>query len=128
MNLPNLIRSGVKIASRLTASAMVSVDHLQKTAVDSYGPVLGKTTVRQALWEDGQRPVLLPDGTQAVSVAHLTFLSPVPVTSDDRFRLPTMAKGTSLPVLKTSAFMDPAIVPYLTEVWLGVAGSGVGVE
>lgn len=121
MNIPSLIRNGVKTIRRSAGSVRVSVEHFPVTGNDSYGPTYDLVGIpREAYMEFVAEGVALSDGTETASRAKLQFMEPLAVGDRDQFVVPNGYGGTMrVNVLAVRGPMGPDKVPYAPEVLLG---------
>lgn len=130
MGLDALVRKGVALANRTTASLQVTVTHEAWTGQDGYAaPAFAHGPIsRQAIVEEGARPRRSSTGDVVMTRAKVTFVGPIapdgspnrnePIDQRDRITLPS---GFSGPIVDMEGIpADPATgSPYLFSVWLG---------
>lgn len=129
MGLQSIVASGVAIAANLTATLRVNVTHEAWTGTSgNYGtPTYATGVTRSALVE--MRPSLrrLPDGTEVMAKATVTFLVPISANGASGRREPidprdkiTLHDGTTGPIIDISGLVNPDTTrPYLLVVSLG---------
>ena len=133
MGLIDIIRSGVAIASGLTADLQSDVTHYAWIG-DAGGSASGKgkstyaTPVnRRALINTGSKEVKLANGQTALVKARIVFLDPIepngaagrrePIDVRDKIVLPD---GTSGPIIDTGGLLDAGTdAPFVNTVLLG---------
>lgn len=132
MALDSLIRRGVAVADRLTASLQPDVTHEAWTGQDGYGAATYAAGVaRAAIIEQKQRLHRTSNGREVVTKAKITILRPItpngaagrtePIDVRDRFTLPD---GSTGPIVDIGGFTDAGTGrPYFAEVWLGLSNS-----
>jgi len=129
MGLLDVIRSGVKIADKVTKplQATVSYERCISTNADGYGAKSYASTVPlRAIVDWKQKPVRTQAGTLTVTRATVDLLNIADVVAatggagigdDDRFTLPD---GTTGPILDLAGFIDAGTGhPISTTVMLG---------
>jgi hypothetical protein len=120
VNIPALVRRGVKTVERAAGSVRVPVVHYPVTGRDAFGPTYGAPIPREAFMEFTAEGLTLPDGTETVSRAILRFMGPVAIGDRDQFEVPDGSGGTMrVNVQAVRGPMDVNNVPYAPEVWLG---------
>lgn len=129
MSLATLVRSGVKIANRTTASLQVTVQHRPWISQNGLGTDLYGSTVRRKAIVSQREDSIEDRGEIIRTIAYVLLLKPVtpngatgriePVDKRDLFVLPD---GTTGPIVKISGFIDAGTNgPYLHEIWLGAS-------
>jgi hypothetical protein len=129
MGLLDVIRSGVKIADKVTKplQATVSYERCTSTNADGYGAKSYAAAVPlRAIVDWKQKPVRTQAGTLTVTRATVMLLDVAAVVvatagagigDDDRLTLPD---GTTGPILDLGGFLDAGTgQPVATEVMLG---------
>jgi hypothetical protein len=119
MGLAEVLRGGVALADRLTASLQATVSHEAWSGNNADGEATYAAPVnRQAIVEEGRRPRALANGDVVVVKAHILFLRPTAVDARDRFTTPS---GVTGPIVDTDHVMnDPAaLAGYYAGVWIG---------
>lgn len=128
MGLDALIRSGVALAKKVTASLQVTVTHEAWTGSDGYGlATYAYPRKRLALVERKQANIRTAGGETVLSRCMVLFLEPIkangadgrtePIDTRDRIILPDETTG---PILAVNGMIDPTTDrPYYGEVWLG---------
>jgi hypothetical protein len=129
MSLANIVRSGVAIANKVTASLQGTVTIKQWVAQDGFGlDTFGKTLRIPAIIEMGEKEFDLQDGVSITTKATITFLQPVPVNGAagrvepiDTRDILTLPDGTTGPTLVGAPMIvDPASSkPYFQIVGIG---------
>lgn len=129
MGLQSLVSAGVAIASSLTASLRVTVTHEAWTGTSgNYAtPTYATGVSRTALVEMNPTLTRLPDGTEVMARATVTFLDPISAQGASGRREPidprdkiTLHDGTTGPILSVSGLANPDTnLPYLLVVTLG---------
>lgn len=113
-----LVRGGVAIANKLTASLQPEVTVIKAASTDVAGDVTpGATYHWPALvdWKAERRRT--PEGTEVTSRAVITFTEPRPITEEDTIILPD---GTTGPILDLGGFVDKGTGrPFVLDVYLG---------
>lgn len=131
MALSSIIRKGVALANKQTASLQEPVQHVAWTGQTYMGAPSTATTERKALVEQKLHQRKLSDGTMVTVKATLTFLEEVPahgaagrvepIDPRDTFIL---ADGSSGPVVDVEGLRDPgAARPFLLQVFMGGTSS-----
>lgn len=118
MSLASIVRSGVALADRLTASLHVQVVHYTRTSTDGYGkPEYDGGTARMAIVESVAANLRTTAGDVITPKTKVTFPRPVAVSNLDKIVLPD---GTTGPILDIVGLVDPATnAVYMVEVLLG---------
>jgi hypothetical protein len=129
MALDSLLRKGVALANRVTASLQVEVSHSAWIGSDSYDkPAFALPVPYDAIVERGKKAVRTTTGEEIVPRYVITFLRPIerngtagrdePIDPRDLLTLPD---GTSGKILQLpDGVLDPATnAPYATVVALG---------
>jgi hypothetical protein len=121
VNIPSLIRRGVKTVERVAGSVRVPVLHFPMIGRDAFDPVYPDVgTPALAFMEFGTEDVTQADGTTATSKSKLTFFEPIAVSDNDQFEVPDGKGGMMrVNVLAVKGPMDTTKVPYFAEVMLG---------
>jgi hypothetical protein len=119
MGLAEVVRGGVALADRLTASLQATVAHEAWSGNNGDGQHSYAESVSvAAVVEEGKKARKLANGDVVMTKAHIIFLRPRQVDPRDRFTLPSGSKG---PVVDTDhAVVDPSTgVGYYAGVWIG---------
>lgn len=128
MGFDALVRSGVAIASKVTASLQDDVVHEQWTGLDAYGqPTYGPPVTRKAIVLRDSLTKRDRGGDWVQVQCVITILEPFesngaagrngPVDPRDRM---TLSDGFTCPIVEVEGIMDPTVSrPYFSEVWLG---------
>jgi hypothetical protein len=125
MNIPSIIRRGVKTIERAAGSVRVQVFHYPVIGRDEHGPILDDEPFdHRAFMEWVAEGVTLQDGTETTSKAKLTFFEPIAVKDRDVFEVPDGYGGwIKVNVQTVKGPMDTTRVPYFAEVLLGEVGN-----
>ena len=128
MSLANVVRSGVRVANKLTASLQVPIQHSAWIGQDDYSKALYSpvASIRQAIVEMGPVAVRTTRGEIVFAKAKVTIIGPIPdngasgrsepIDPRDKIILPDGSVGD---ILEMSAPIDPATMrPYYYEVTL----------
>lgn len=128
MSLLDVLRSGIKIADKITKPLQATVSYQRVTARDAYGEpsVYGSVVPLKAIVDFKAVPVRTKEGITAYTSAVVTLLDVDAIVSatngagvdvDDLF---TLADGTTGKVLSIGGFMDAGTTkPIPTTVMLG---------
>lgn len=121
MGLASVLRTGVRVAKRVTATLQVPVQVSPRTGQDVYNkPTYGVAATHDAIVDYTTRLITDRNGQQKVSLADITFLEDVSIAVDDKVVLPG---GVTGPILRLSKPGDPGTADgaggYITQVWLG---------
>jgi hypothetical protein len=129
MGLDAIVRKGVAIANKATASLQATVQHEAWIGQNVYAaPLYAAAVSRPALVEEGSRPRRTSTGEVLMTRAHVTFLKPIepngaadrvePIDPRDRITLPSGTTG--LIVDMDGMPVDPESGrSFLYGVWLG---------
>lgn len=134
MGLADTIRSGIATAHALTAELQATVSHRAWTGQDETGKATYAAAVsRTAIVEQRQRLLRRADGTEIMTAAMLTFLTPIaangaatrrePIDPRDTFTLPD---GTTGPVVDVAGMTDAESATgesFFYQVAIGLSGS-----
>ncbi len=126
MSLLNVLRSGVKVADKVTKPLQADVVYERVTGQNEYGmKTYAAPATLKAIVDWRQRQLRTPDGILSVSRAAVTFLDAAAliaatggagIDDSDRFTLPD---GTTGPILDMGGFIDAGTgIPVATEVFL----------
>lgn len=128
MSLLTVLRSGVKIADKVTKPLQATVMHAAWTGSDDYGAGSYATPVaRRAIVDQQQHEHRTRSGELVATQAYIGFLEPIapngaagrtePIDPNDVIILPD---GTSGPIVDISGFIDAGTGrPLFSEVWIG---------
>lgn len=127
MSLLGAIRSGVKVADKVTAPLQSTVSYERRTGQDAFGaPSFAAAVDLLAVvdWKATQRRT--STGILTVSRAVITFLDAAALSAatggagiDDNDKL-TLPDGTTGPILDMGGFIDPGTgIPIASEIFLG---------
>ena len=119
MALADILRNGVKVASKIVESVKSNVTWVHVTARDGSGTVTATTTSTvRAIVDRSKKQIHTSSGKLAMLDATLTFVDPIgAVDPEDTFTLPD---GTTAPIIDTGGVVDPATSQsFVNEVKLG---------
>lgn len=135
MAFDKILRSGVKIANRVTRSVQGNVLHRAWIAQDGLGkPIFdtepGEGTPRKAIVEKQMQRKVLPDGQMTAIEAVITFLDQIPTQGSQGRQEPidtrdelTLFDGSIGPIAYIDSVCDPSKGPdqyFQITVWIGV--------
>lgn len=124
MALADILRNGVKTASKIVESLKCNVTWVHVTTRDGSGTVTAtSTSTVRALVDRSKKQIFTSSGVLATLDATLTFVDPIgAVDPDDVFTLPD---GTTSPIVDTGGFVDPSTGrSFVNEVKLGTIARG----
>jgi hypothetical protein len=121
MGLPQIVRSAISIADKITKNLQAEVYLYRKIGVGTSGEYLYSSTSTKitAIVEERERLHRLTNGQEVVQKATITIPRPFAVKVDlgDKFVLPSGYFG---PVLDVQGITDPKTnLPYMSVVVLG---------
>jgi len=127
MSLLDIVRSGVKLADKLTDSLQSTVTYERHTGDDGYGTdIFAAPVTLKAVVDWKQKHLRTSTGELSVSRASVMFIDIAELNAatggaglNDGDRI-TLADGTTGPILDMSGFIDAGTGhPVATEVFLG---------
>ncbi len=126
MGLLNVLRSGVKIADKVTKDLQPTVSYFRKTGSGAYGPTYAAAKPLHAIVDYKTTQMRNQDGTLVAVRAVVTLLNIVEVSAatnglgisnDDTFTLPD---GKTSTIMALNGFLDAGTGhPLATEIGLG---------
>ena len=127
MGLSNIVRSGIKLADRLTSDLQPTVTLRRWSGETMEGDDTYVNSTQPALFEQRQTEVRTPSGELRQARGKVTFLRPIPplggvtgrtepIDVNDRIVAPD---GSEWGVIVTEGMIDKSTgQPYMSEVWL----------